>query len=158
MKKLAPVLLVLFLLAAIASCRKNQHTQWNTELLVPIATSNLSLLNLVKDSSLVTNADQSLTLAYNKPLYQFNLADQVVHIPDTSIGQKFTLDSLSLGNQFITYNLSMGDLAINMELSSDPTIQFIGQLLISNNHDSMEIPPISGFTSSIFQFNGTQYF
>ena len=158
MKKLAPYLLTLFLLVTIASCRKGQHTQWDTELLVPIATSNLSLLNLVKDSSLVTNADQSLTLAYNKNIYQFNLADQVVHIPDTSIGQKFTLDSLALGNQFIVYNLSMGTLATNMELSTDPVIHLTGQLIIANNLDSMVVPAITGFTSSIFAFNGTQYF
>ena len=77
----------------INSCKKDKQTQWDTEMLIPIATTNLSLQNLVKDTSVVkTNPDNSLTLALNKTLYELNLANLVVNIPDTSIGQKFGLD------------------------------------------------------------------
>lgn len=127
-------------------------------MLVPIATTNLSLNNLVKDSSLKTNSDNSLTLSFNKSLYSFNLADQVVHIPDTSIGQKFTLDSLFLGNIYIVYNLTLGLLAENMLLSPNTAIQALGNILIANNHNLMAIPAITGFSSDIFQFDGSQFF
>ncbi|MDB5284450.1 MAG: hypothetical protein JWO06_3525, partial [Bacteroidota bacterium] len=157
MKKLTPLFFV-FVMLVIASCRKNEHANWNTELLVPIATSNMSLSNLVKDSALRTNADNSLTVAFNKTLYQFNLADQVVLFPDTSIGQKFTLDSLGLPNQTIIYNLSLGNLATNMEASSDLTVHYLGQLILGNIGQTLQIPGISGFSSSIYQFDGSAYF
>lgn len=87
-------LIIIVALIVMPSCKKGQSTEWNTQLLIPIASTNLSLQNLVKDSSLVVNKDSSLTLAYQSSLYQFNLANQIIKIPDTAIGQKFTLDSL----------------------------------------------------------------
>src|SRR5260221_1224415 len=83
----------------IASCKKDRHTGWDTEILAPIANTSLSLQNIVKDSSIKVNGDQSLTLAYKSTLYQFNLADKLIRIPDTSIGQKYTLNNLILPSQ-----------------------------------------------------------
>jgi hypothetical protein len=126
--------------------------------LVPIASSTLSLQNLVTDSSIKANADNSLSLSFNKTLYQFNLADQIVHIPDTSIGQKFTLDSLALPNQTIIYNLSLGNLAENMLISPDPTAQFLGQFIIQSQGTQQQIPALNGFSTGLYQFDGSQYF
>src|ERR1700722_7523887 len=100
------VCLLALLILLVGSCKKNQSSGWNTQLLIPIATTNLSLQNLVTDSALKTNADSSLTLAYQSTLYSFNLADQIVQIPDTSIGQKFNLDSLSLPSIPINFTSS----------------------------------------------------
>src|SRR5206468_3921159 len=99
-----------------ASCKKEAKTNWDTEMLVPIATTNLSLQNLVKDSSIKTNSDNSLTLAFNSSLYQLSLADKIIKIPDTAISQKFTLNELSLPNQSIRFINSLGNLAQNMIL------------------------------------------
>jgi hypothetical protein len=145
-------------LLIISSCKKNQSTRWDTELLVPIATTNLSLQNLVKDSSLKKNADSSLTLAYKSSLYSFNLADKLVKIPDTSIGQKFTLDSLKLPSQFITYGASLGFLANNMLLSPNSGTQFLGQFILAQNGNSVPVPALSGFDPGKFHFDASQYF
>ncbi len=159
MKKLSVFLSVfVFLCLIVTSCKKEKQTSWDTEILAPIATTNLSLKNLVKDSSLITNSDNSLTLSFNKPLYSFNLAEQVVNIPDTSIGQKFTLDSLLLPNIFIVYNLSLGLLAGNMSQSPNSAIQALGNLLINQNGNMMAIPAINGFSSDIFSFDGSAWF
>ncbi|MBP6731598.1 MAG: hypothetical protein KA149_06035 [Chitinophagales bacterium] len=160
MKKLLTGFCTAILLCLVAtSCKKDARTQWDTEMLVPIATTNLSLSNLVKDTTLKTNPnDNSLTLSFNKALYSFSLAEQVVNIPDTSIGQRFTLDSLLLPNQTIPFNLSMGLLAQNMLLSPNGTIQLLGQILIQNNGGNMVIPPIAGFSSDIFAFDGSAFF
>jgi hypothetical protein len=145
--------------AVFSSCKKDARTQWDTEMLVPIATTNLSLSNLVKDSTIKTNpTDNSLTLSFNKALYTFSLAEQVVNIPDTSIGQRFNLDSLLLPNQTIPFNLSMGLLAQNMLLSPNTSIQVLGQILIANNGGNMQLPAISGFSSDIFAFDGSAFF
>ncbi len=128
-------------------------------MLVPIATTSMSLQNLVKDDSLVkTGIDNQLILSINKVLYELNLTDQVLDIPDTSVGQKFTLDSLSLPSQFVNYNISFGYLAQNMLLSADAAIRYLGQLIISQNGSYTALPPVSGFSSDIFQFDGSQFF
>src|SRR5947209_2185384 len=120
--------------SAITSCKKDQRTRWDTELLTPLAHTSMSLSNIVNDTSLVkTNAENYLTLAFKRTLYELNLANQVINIPDTSIGQKFLLDSLKLPNQIIEHRISLGFLAQNMLLSPDQSIQFLGQLLLLQN-------------------------
>lgn len=158
-KKITGIISLFILLSfLISSCKKDAATNWDTEMLVPIATSNLTLQNLVKDSAVKTNPDQSLTLAYNQTLYSFNLADQVVNIPDTSLGQKFTLDSLSLPNIIIPYNLTMGMIAQSMSANSNPFIQAAGNDIINHDGQSMVIPAIPGYSSDIFNFDGSLYF
>ncbi len=142
----------------ITSCHKDQRSGWNTQMLVPIATSSLSLTNLVKDSSLKANKDSSLTLAYQSTLYSFNIADQIVKIPDTSIGQKFTIDSLRLANIDFTYSLSLGAIANNMAHSSNPQNSLIGQLIIAQNHQHAPVQAFSGIPPISSVFNLGSYF
>ena len=55
--KLSSVLktIVCFFIVAsvISSCKKDAKTNWDTELLIPIATTNLTLRNLVKDTGIL---------------------------------------------------------------------------------------------------------
>jgi hypothetical protein len=160
--KLAKLLSILILLSAtcyVAGCKKDKKSGWDTEMLIPIATADLSIQNLVKgQSSVNTNPDNSLTLAFRNKLYEFSLADKVIDIPDTSIGQKFKLDSLGLPNQVIKYNFSLGLMATQMLSSPDAGIQFLGNYILSQNGNSAAIPAVGGFSSGLFQFDGTNYF
>lgn len=155
---------VVFLLAVIvfaftvSACKKERKTSWDTEMLVPIATTNLNLKNMVKDSTIKTNSDNSLTLSFSSTLYEFNLADQLINIPDTSIGQKFNLTDINLPNQKITYHSSLGNLAQVMKTSPDGGTQFLGTYIIANNGDSAVIPPLSGFSPGAFDFNASNLF
>lgn len=159
-----PVYRVLFLMAitglvfSIAACKKERKTSWDTELLVPIANTNLNLKNLVKDSTIKTNSDNSLTLSFSSTLYEFNLADQLINIPDTSIGQKFNLTDINLPNQKITYRSSLGNLATVMKTSPDAGTQFLGTYLLAQNGNSVAIPPLSGFSPGAFDFNASNLF
>ena len=126
--------LIVLVILSVGSCKKNQSSGWNTQLLIPIATTSLSLQNLVTGNNLTASADSSLTLAYQSNLYSFNLADQIVQIPDTSIGQKFNLDSLSLPSIPINFTTSLGDIAQGL-----PNI---GPLIISENHQ-----PVNGIAA-----------
>lgn len=159
MKKLIGSVVIFALMCAfIVSCKKDAKTNWDTEMLVPIATSNLSLQNLVRDSGIVTNSDESLTLAFKQTLYSFGLAEQVVNIPDTSIGQKFTLDSLLLPNIIIEYNLTLGMVAEGMRQNPNTVISAVGQYLIDRDGQSDVIPALNGFSSDIFAFDGSAFF
>lgn len=156
--KLTLLIVPAVLVLTVTSCKKERKTSWDTELLVPIATTNLSLQNLVKDSTIKTNPDNSLTLAYTSTLYDFNLAEQVINIPDTSIGQKFNLTDLNLPNQRITFRTSLGTLAQNMLLSPDFSTQFLGQYLIAQNGNMVAIPALNGFSPGAFDFDATGFF
>ena len=126
-----------------AGCKKEERTGWDTELLVPIATSTLSLNNIVKDSALVVNSEGYYTLSYKSSLFSFNLADQIINIPDTSIGQKFTLDSLQLPNQSVKFLTSLGFLATNMLTAPDVATQFLGQFLLAQNGNTTVVPALN---------------
>jgi len=149
---------VLFIITAflLTSCKKEARTTWDTELLVPIANTNLSLKNLVKDSSLITNSDNSLTLAFKSGLFQFSLADRLITIPDTSLGQRFTLDSLRLPNQSVRFSVSLGYLANSMLLQ--PNTAILGQYIISNIGNYTAIPALNNFSPGSFHFDATGYF
>ncbi|HWB64875.1 MAG TPA: hypothetical protein VG603_15265 [Chitinophagales bacterium] len=155
--KLYSILALAALMLVVASCRKDKRTGWNTQLLVPIASSTLSLTNLIKDSASVkVNSDSSLTLAYQSSLYSFNLANQIIQIPDTSIGQKFTLDSLTLPNQYFTYRTSLGYLAITM--LDSPGTAAIGNLILLENGSTANVPGLNGFSPGDFVFSAADYF
>lgn len=133
------------------SCKKSQGSGWNTQLLIPIATTSLSLQNLITDTStLKMNADSSLTLAYQSNLYNFNLADQIVQIPDTSIGQKFNLDSLSLPIIYLNFVTSLGSIA--------QSIGALGNLIINSNGDSSSITSLTIPTVFSYGFNASNLF
>ena len=144
------------LLAAIillaGSCRKNQSSGWNTELLVPIVSSTLSLQNLVTDtSSIKTNKDSSLTLAYSSSLYQFNLANLIVQIPDTSIGQKFNIDSLQLPSIHLAFVTTLGGIANQLG-------GLIQQYIDANAGQTTTTPPIAVPTAFSYSFDASGYF
>lgn len=151
--------LVLFIIvvSVISSCKKDAKTNWDTELLVPIATTNLTLRNLVKDTSILkTNPDNSMKLVFNSQLYNFNLAEQIVKIPDTSIGQKFNLTELRLPNQYVDFKASLGMIAQNALLT--PNTQALGQFLITFNGSSLPIPAVSGLAMPPFHYAAPDLF
>ncbi len=145
------------LLTFMAACKKNRQTSWNTDVLVPIATASLSIQNLVKDSSVHAQADSSLILDFNSTLYEFNLADKIINIPDTSIGQKYTLSALALPNIGINYKMSLGAIANNMLLSPDPGTHFLGLYILAQNGNTTSIPALNNFPFPGFQFDASAY-
>ena len=142
----------------ITSCRKDSSTNWNTDIVAPLATTNLTIANLVKDSVLKTNSDSSVSIVYQNSVYTLNLAEQYVHIPDTSIGQKYTIDSLSLPNILIAYQVSLGTMAQNLLNSSQAGSQFLGRYIISNNGNQDSFPSIANFPIAPFNFNAASFF
>jgi len=160
MKRSALIVTGFFFIALfviLSSCKKEARTNWDTEMLVPIATTSLTLKDLVKDTSVLkTNSDQSLTLSYKSSLFQFSLADRLIRIPDTAIGQRFTLDSLRLPNQSINFSLTLGYIATAM-LQNGST-SFLGQFLLQQNGNSVPIPALSGLNLPGFHFDATSYF
>ena len=72
-------------LLALASCKKdNSKPQWDTQILAPFLKSSLSIKDLLTDTLLKANADNSLKIVYSNHLYQFS-TDTLLHISDTTV-------------------------------------------------------------------------
>lgn len=81
----------LFFIACIfiSSCRKKiEFPQWEVNALFPIAQTSLKITELVKDTILKTNSDQSLSIVFSGEAYKINF-DSLFRIPDTTILQSF---------------------------------------------------------------------
>ena len=154
MGKFNGTIALLFIVTILASCKRD-GTGWDTGIVAPLATTDMTLGNIVKDSILRTNSDSSLSIVYSNTLYELNLADQYIHIPDTSIGQKYTIDSLGLPNVSIYYKISLGAMAQNLIASGNGAI---GQYLINSNGSNNTLPALSGLTLTPFYFSAASYF
>lgn len=72
------------------SCRKKiELPAWETNLYFPLVSTTLNISDLVKDSSLKVNTDQSLSIVYSGEVYKIDF-DSLFQIPDTSIFQSFS--------------------------------------------------------------------
>ncbi len=86
-------LLVLFLVVTtgvIFSCRK-ENTSWNSDWRLPIINDTLAISELINDSTLAINADNSLQVRLQRRLASLDFFD-LVEIPDTFIVQDFTIN------------------------------------------------------------------
>lgn len=78
---------VLALLAStiIFSCRKDKDgPSWDVDLLIPLVHSSLSINQILPDSILTVNPDQSLEILFEEPLYSFS-SDTLFQIKDTAL-------------------------------------------------------------------------
>ena len=159
MKKINYAILGLLFTVLLSNCKKDRSSNWDTELLVPIASSSLSIENIVKDTTLVKKqSDNSLLLTYNKQIYEFSLAKQIINIPDTFIGTTFRLDSLRLPNQLIFYKTTLGQMANQLKASPDATSQAFGNFIINSHQQYRIIPPINGLSAPPTVFDASLMF
>lgn len=85
MKKIKTLFLVVLLASGIFSCRREfGFPEWDVDVLAPLVKTTLDFNNLVADSLLQENPDNSLTLVYNNNVYSLT-ADSLFEIPDTTI-------------------------------------------------------------------------
>lgn len=152
------LLLSLTLFIFLNSCKKENKNEWDAEYLAPLAKTTLSIANLVNDSLATVNPDNSVNLRISNTIYELNLADQFIQIPDTQIRQKITIDSLILPVTGIDYKSTLGALADQLIINGDPTQQFLGNFLKGNHGNTANVPPLNGFSAPPFVFDGSTYF
>ncbi|MBX7202926.1 MAG: hypothetical protein IT240_06960 [Bacteroidia bacterium] len=89
-----------------SSCRREQHTSWDVDLLGPLAETSLGLENLIADSLLYSNTDEPLSLRFERTLSLFP-ADSVFRIPDTTFYQTYSFPlAVNLPPGFTLYNIN----------------------------------------------------
>ena len=75
---------LLLLSAILPGCRREGPLSWDTGLLAPLASTTLTIDNLVPDSLLVQNPDSSIKLVYSNDFFQLS-SDSIYEIPDTTL-------------------------------------------------------------------------
>lgn len=145
-------------LVVLSSCKKEDKTEWDTDLLAPLASTSLSIDDLVKDSLAEVNSDNTVNLVFRSTIYELNLADQYIQIPDTNISQKITVDSMAIAQIPIDYLTSLGFLATTMAASSNGGQQFFGNYILNNIGNNVTVPAINGFSLAPVVFDASSYF
>ncbi|HYG16496.1 MAG TPA: hypothetical protein VEC12_12135 [Bacteroidia bacterium] len=102
-----PVLIIL--LAVLASCKRNDYSSWDTNMLTPIASTSLSISDLLTDSTVRSNPDSSLQLVYDYRLYTIKTSD-FFHVPDTEVKATLTLEKLKLADRTLSQSITLEDI------------------------------------------------
>ncbi|MEL6851235.1 MAG: hypothetical protein AAFP92_22130, partial [Bacteroidota bacterium] len=151
-----PVLLLL-LMGVLAACQADRlrNLSWQSEVLLPIAQTEIGLEQWVEDSDLLqTGSDNVLQLVYRDTLAQTFLAD-LVTFPDTGLSVSVKLDTLTLSSDTITQALTLADVAY--QLIADGNI--LGYALLQGHGTTVDsIGPITGLSSGNIDIDASDFF
>lgn len=145
------ILLILVALIGITSCKPDIESAWDTRYLVPLVTGELDLYDLVPDSITVIGENQDVTLVYQTDLLDYDLTEEAIEIPDTSVEYFVSLDSLSLDDQFLSIPISLGQLAIDLGFP-------YGTLIIAANGSEITLDPLIGLSTDPTPVDATSFF
>jgi hypothetical protein len=130
----------LLLTYLIVSCKKkeNKGPKWKTEILTPLVTSSMSMMDFLPDSIYKTNADSSISMVYSVPLYTLALDSLVkLDIPPFSISQK--VQSLKINSDTIEYKITLGEMARQLIAEGES----MGQEILNAHGSNYIIPNIN---------------
>ena len=145
------ILLLLLAVSVFSACRRSLDTGWDTRYLSPILTGELTIRDLVPDSVTVVNADESVTLVYQTELLNYDLTEEAIEIPDTSVEYFVSLDSLTLEDQSMSVALSLGQIAMDLGFP-------IGTLIIAADGSETTLDPIYNLSTDPTPVDATSFF
>ena len=144
-------LLLLLLSLSIFSCRKTlERPQWETNVLVPIAKTSLSINDLVADSLTRVDSNNLVILSYTQNVFTTS-PDSLVKLDAPSYEEGFSLESLELDPVTVATNTTLGEIARSI---GPPE----GDLILSLHGQTTIFPGYTGVTAGPFPVNATQYF
>src|SRR6185436_6861298 len=129
----------------ISSCKRDEEkVGWESNILTPLLKSSLSINDILSDTLLQTESDNSVKVVYENHLYKMSL-DSLFEIPDTSVIKSYNLDSISLYTTSVSYPVTLGQICLNSGI--------VGAIIISQNGNTAVIPAIPAITSAPFVIN-----
>lgn len=143
------------------STKNLENPQWESNALTPLVTTRLTMQNLVGDTSLKVEGDNSLTYVHKQTLLDIPLK-KYLSIPDTELVQYAKLDSLKLSSKTVTYQYTLGRFAKDLIATGTPSNIFLGNAILASHGSTIpNIPALSytaGPTSPWSEFNATSLF
>lgn len=140
----------IFLFMVIACRKVDDKANWDVDLYGPIFKTSLSLNDMLNDSLIEENSDQSISLVYKNELFSIGV-DSLLKLPNKSIQKSFTIQNLVIDNNTIEYSMTLADIARQQG-------GLVGALLLSNHGNTIPVTAMSGLSSSPFDIDATTYF
>ena len=144
-------------LLVLASCRfkPKDGLNWEQNLVAPIVKSSINIGDVLQDSTVIqVNSDNSMKVVYRDTLADLSLSDYLV-VPDTSVGSKITLDSLSLATDTLEQDLTLAQMAHALKAQGDPA----GDLILNNHGNTIPwFQDIVGQSSPPIEIDASDFF
>lgn len=156
MKKYSLYLVSALILLTVYGCKKKDGS-WQTDVLLPIASTELTISNLVGDSLVSVNADNSLNLVYKNSIFSFDFSNYLLEIPDTGVSKIFRLDSLKLPQQRFSTVFSLGALCRQM-IAAGGGSAFLGNTIISRHGGTLNVLALTGLSVPPTNYDASLYF
>jgi len=156
MKKFWYIVAIFFI---FSSCRKDDiKPSWDADLLVPIAYSKLSILDILTDSLEKINNDSSVSIVYQSNIASFTL-DTVLKLPDTNFEYGASLEKLSLNPYTYNYRVSMGSIAMkDKEQNGESSPLYTTIMTAHNTGQPTQISSFGPYDYDQLQINMGNYF
>ena len=103
------VFLFLLVLTSFIGCKRDLNTTWDTEIATPIAHAEMDLSDMVGDSLIVKNSDNSLKLVYDYQL-AIDSVDKYLVVPDTLQEKSITLNKIVLDNRALSDTITLEEI------------------------------------------------
>jgi hypothetical protein len=132
----------------MSGCRLRDK-EWDLNVLVPLAHADITTKNLVKDSIIRKNADNTLTLVNVQTLKSLNISD-FLKIPDTTFQKNVSLKQIQLGTRVLKKNITLGYVAKSSGLT--------GAIIIGSNGKKLIVPPISNLATPATPIDAQSFF
>ncbi len=100
-------LYIVLVLSFMAGGCKLSDKQWDINMLIPVAHADLTISNMINDTSLKKYPDSSLYLVNVQTLNSLSISS-LLNVPDTTFKKTVSLKSISLGHRTIKQSVSLG--------------------------------------------------
>lgn len=143
-KHYTPLIFFIIALVTISGCRREEDfSSWETDILTPIASSSLTIDNIIKNTDITANPDSSLQLVLDYPIYTATIGD-FFNVPDTTIQGTVSLQTLELSDRVLTQSIELGDIVNGIGALNGTEQQISAQNITT-------IPPTDIDASSLFE-------
>lgn len=131
-----------------------EDLKWDSEWILPLATSESGLDDIIQDSTIATNDEGLFALVFRDTLTSINLAD-LVSFPGFDLGFTVSLDSIRLNPDTITQTITLEEVAD--QLIEDGNI--IGQLIKNSDSSTLFlVPAVPGLNSGTIPIDASDFF
>lgn len=136
MRKFYLLVIFIVLIGTYACRKKGAKASWDTDVLLPLFTTSLSIADIAGNDQVVTNANQYVSVVFKEQIADMNM-DSLVVIPDTIIEEQlsvpFTINAnpgmtFYSNNETTTYNLVQVELKQAVIESGFAEVEFISSV------------------------------
>lgn len=109
----------IFLLVVVSffACKRPESITWNTDMKLPLISADLNISQLFKDTNIVSNTDETISVVVEEELYKINPLDSMVAISVAPFTKSLTVDELGLDDISINQDYTMGQILADAGLT-----------------------------------------